>query len=317
MNRTQGQLRATGARAMQDSTSLRTRVGARRRTLIAGAALICLAGFVKACGSGDSGQMTAGQSMPGEPMMDGEMGPDAVQAQVDRDSASVQQQVIKTATLAIRVDDVTTTGATVVDLVTASEGFVQQQELSNSDGTAYETITARVPADRLDAFIAGVSALGTVEYLTSQASDVTPQVVDLDARVGALQASVTRLEELLAATTNVADLVAVETELANRQSELDSLISQRTYLADQVSYSTVTVSINPVVEAIGATPPGFASGLRNGWTALVTLVGVAITAVGFLLPFVLIAAAIAVPIIIAINAMGKRRRRHESGPGSS
>ena len=279
--------------------------------------MICLAGFVTACSSGDIGPMTGDQAMPGEPMMDAALGPEAMQAQGDRDAASVQQQVIKTATISIRVDDVTTTGAKVVSLVTVNEGFVQQQDLSNSDETTYETITARVPADRLDAFISEVSALGSVQSLTSQAADVTQQVVDLDARIGALQTSAKRLEELLAATSSVADLVAVETELANRQAELDSLISQRDYLRDQVSYSTVTVSLSPVVESIGATPPGFVSGLQNGWTALVMLVGVAITAVGFLLPFVLIAAAIAVPIIIAINAMGRRRRRHESGPGSS
>ena len=279
--------------------------------------MICLAGFVTACSSGDIGPMTGDQAMPGEPMMDAALGPEAMQAQGDRDAASVQQQVIKTATISSRVDDVTTTGAKVVSLVTVNEGFVQQQDLSNSDETTYETITARVPADRLDAFISEVSALGSVQSLTSQAADVTQQVVDLDARIGALQTSAKRLEELLAATSSVADLVAVETELANRQAELDSLISQRDYLRDQVSYSTVTVLLSPVVESIGATPPGFVSGLQNGWTALVMLVGVAITAVGFLLPFVLIAAAIAVPIIIAINAMGRRRRRHESGPGSS
>ena len=317
MDRTQQLLSAAGSRASHDSPSARTSVGARRRVLIAGATLICLAGFVTACSSGDIGPMTGDQAMPGEPMMDAALGPEAMQAQGDRDAASVQQQVIKTATISIRVDDVTTTGAKVVSLVTVNEGFVQQQDLSNSDETTYETITARVPADRLDAFISEVSALGSVQSLTSQAADVTQQVVDLDARIGALQTSAKRLEELLAATSSVADLVAVETELANRQAELDSLISQRDYLRDQVSYSTVTVLLSPVVESIGATPPGFVSGLQNGWTALVMLVGVAITAVGFLLPFVLIAAAIAVPIIIAINAMGRRRRRHESGPGSS
>jgi len=284
--------------------------------LITGAALICLAGFVTACSSGDPVTMSGDQAMPGEPMMNAVMGPEAIQPQGDRDAASVQQQVIKTATISIRVDDVATTGAKVVNLVTVNEGFVQQQDLSNSDETTYETITARVPADRIDAFISEVSALGSVQSLTSQAADVTQQVVDLDARIGALQTSAKRLEELLAATSSVADLVAVETELANRRADLDSLISQRDYLRDQVSYSTLTVSLSPVVESIGATPPGFMSGLQNGWTALVTLVGAAITAVGFLLPFVLIAAAIAVPIIIAINALGMRRRRRRSGPGS-
>lgn len=316
MNRMRSLLSPTAARATQDSASPGARVGARRRGLIAGAALLCLAGFVTACSSGDTGPMMTDQSVPGEPMMEGALGPEAMQAQADRDATSVQQQVIKTATISIRVDDVTRTGAKVVDLVTENKGYIQQQDLSNADDTTYETITARVPADRLDAFIAGVSALGSVEYLNSQASDVTQQVVDLEARIRALQTSVQRLEELLAATTNVADLVAVETELANRQAELDSLISQRDYLGDQVTYSTVTVSINPVVESIGATPPGFVSGLQNGWTALVTLAAAAITALGFLLPFILITSAIAVPIIIAITAAGRRRRRRDAEHGA-
>lgn len=312
MNGMRGLLSARAARATQDSASPRARVGARRRGLFAGAALLCLAGFVTACSNGTTDSIVADQAMPGAPMIEGEMGPEAMQAQADRDAASVQQQVIKTATLSIRVDDVTQTGVKVVDLVTENKGYIQQQDLSNSDDSTYETITARVPADRLDSFIADVSALGSVDYLNSQASDVTQQVVDLEARIRALQTSVQRLEELLAATTNVADLVAVETELANRQAELDSLISQRDYLKDQVSYSTVTVSINPVVESIGATPPGFWSGLQNGWTALVTLTGAAITALGFLLPFILLTSAIAVPIIIAITAAGRRRRRRDS-----
>ena len=316
MNRTRGSLIDTDAHSVRDAASTRTRLGARRKTMIAGAALLCLAGFVTACSSSDTGPMMTDQAAPGQPMMDAEMGPEAMQADASRESGSVQQQVIKTATISIRVDDVASSGAKVVELVSANKGFVQQQDLSNADETTYETITARVPADRLDAFISGVSELGSVESLTSQASDVTQQVVDLEARIAALQTSVSRLQDLLAATTNVADLVAVETELANRQAELDSLVSQRDYLADQVSYSTITVSISPVVESIGATPPGFASGLQNGWTALITLGGAAITALGFLLPFILIAAVVAVPVIVAVTAASRRRQRGDSKPGA-
>lgn len=304
------------SRAMDESASDRVTAGARRRALIAGAALVCIAGLVAGCSGGNAGPGMVDQSMPGEPMMDAGVGPQGIQAQVDREGATTQQQVIKTATISIRVDDVTANGAKVVDLVTESGGFVQQQDLSNSGESTYETITARVPADRIDSFIEGVSLLGSVESLTSQASDVTQQVVDLDARISALQTSVERLQQLLATSTNVTDLVAVEAELANRQAELDSLVSQREYLGDQVAYSTVTVALSPVAEGIGATPPGFASGLQNGWTALVTLVGAAITALGFLLPFILIAMAIAVPIIVATNAATRRRRQRDGGPGS-
>jgi hypothetical protein len=42
---------------------------------------------------------------------------------------------------------------------------------------------------------------------------------------------------------NVSDLLAAEGQLASRQADLDSLTSQRAYLSQQVSMSSVTVTI--------------------------------------------------------------------------
>ncbi len=285
---------------------------ARRSTLVASALLLAVASLLTACsGSGGSAPagVTPGEPMPADAAVTGAYGPEALSGEADRTAVTTDQQVIRTASVSLRVDDVAGAGTQIVDLVSEVRGFIQMQDLSNSGEATYETITARVPADRLDAFLAEIARLGTVESLSSQASDVTQQTLDLEARIGALTTSVERLQELLAATGNVADLVAVETELANRQAELDSLVSQRDYLADQVAYSTVTVSLVPVVEAIGVTPPGFWSGLQNGWTTLVTLAGAAITALGFLISFILLSAVIAVPIIIAVSAASRRRRR--------
>ncbi len=284
---------------------------ARRSALLASALVLAVVGLLAACsGSGGSGPagVTAGEPMPANAEVTMEYGPEGMPGEANRAAVTAEQQVIRTASVSLRVDDVAGAGTQIVALVSESNGFIQMQDLSNSGEATYETITARVPADRLDAFLAEIARLGTVENLSSQASDVTQQTVDLEARIGALATSVERLQELLAETGNVADLVAVEAELANRQAELDSLVSQRDYLADQVAYSTVTVSLTPVVEAIGVTPPGFWSGLQNGWTTLVTLAGAAITALGFLIPFIILSAVIAVPIIIAVSAASRRRR---------
>jgi hypothetical protein len=285
---------------------------ARRSALVASALLLAVASLLAACsGSGGSAPagMTPGEPMPADAAVTMEYGPGGMPGEANEAAVTAEQQVIRTASVSLRVDDVAGAGTQIVALVSESKGFIQMQDLSNSGEATYETITARVPADRLDAFLAEIARLGTVENLSSQASDVTQQTVDLEARIGALTTSVERLQELLAATGNVADLVAVEAELANRQAELDSLVSQRDYLADQVAYSTVTLSLTPVVEAIGVTPPGFWSGLQNGWTTLTTLAGAAITALGFLIPFILLSAVIAVPIIIAVSAASRRRRR--------
>lgn len=297
---------------MDDRLGLRNSGAMRRSAIVAGAMLLAAAGLLTACGNGadeSSAGATTALGMPPEAVVTEGVAPGGPAVQSDKSASTIAQQVIRTASVSLRVEDVSDAGAGVVALVITSEGFVQQQDLANSPDAAYETITARVPADGLDAFLAGVSGLGTVESLSSQAADVTQQTVDLEARIGALTASVERLEQLLAATGNVADLVAVETELANRQAELDSLVSQRDYLADQVSYSTVTISLSPTVEPIGVTSPGFLAGLQNGWTTMVTLAGAAVTALGFLSPFILISCLIAVPIIAVIWATTRRRKR--------
>ena len=99
-----------------------------------------------------------------------------------------------------------------------------------------------------------MSALGTVESINVSAQDVTSQTVDLDARIAALTTSVDRLTTLLAQASRMEDLLAIETQLSQRQSEIDSLNQQRTWLADQVAMSSVTITLMPVTAPI--TTPG-------------------------------------------------------------
>lgn len=214
--------------------------------------------------------------------------------------------VITTAHMAVRVEAVGDAVQAVQTLVATHDGVIDYQDFSNSVDGAYATITARVPSDRLETLIDEVSALGDVQNVSRQASDVTQQTVDLDARISALQASLDRLRALLEQTTNVADLVAVETEMSTRQAELDSLRAQRTYLANQVQMSTLTISLQPIVAGV-TDSPGFVDGVRNGWNALVTLAGALVTAVGFLLPFALIAVVLLVVVWLLVRAWRRPR----------
>lgn len=214
-------------------------------------------------------------------------------------------QVIRTAYVDIRVADVAVATAQIVATTTARAGSIDSQS-ANSDGTSsFANIVARVPSDTLDAFIANLSELGTVMSVNINAQDVTTQVVDLDARIGVLRTSIDRLKVLQGQATSVADLVAVESELANRQGELDSLTAQRTYLGQQVTMSTVTVSLSPITELTSSTAPGFLAGLQNGWSAFLALIAFLITSAGFLIPFVVIGAIIVIPVITIVI---KRKR---------
>ncbi len=171
-------------------------------------------------------------------------------------TVTTDRQIIKTGYVSMQVDDVTTSAFDVHALIKKRNGLISSEDTQSSGDMTYSNITAQIPAADLDAFIADVSALGTVTSINVNAQDVTTQVVDLDARIKALQTSIDRLTQLLAEASRIEDLLAIETQLSQRQAELDALTAQRTWLGDQVAMSTITVSLSPVTQIADVDAPG-------------------------------------------------------------
>ena len=219
------------------------------------------------------------------------------------------REIIRNADIAVRVPDVRQSVAQANAIAADASGRTSSESITVEGESVYAYLTLRVPAETLDDVLARLGQMGDVQSVNVTSEDVTTQVVDLDARISALQTSVDRLEQLLSQATSAQALVEIERELSARQAELDSLTAQRAVLADAVALSTVYVSLTPESEAAQFTPPGFLSGLESGWNALRTVVATVITAAGFLLPFALALAVVAVPIIVVVIAL-RRRRRH-------
>ena len=287
----------------------------RLRLLGLAAALLVGAATLAACGEQSASTGPAVAEAPammaeGEAMMDSgammDQGSVMQQAPADR-------EIIRTGYLSMRVENMQTSIGKVRELIAASGGIISAEDASGSggsedEGITYANITAQIPADGLDAFVKEVSALGVVDNVSITAQDVTQQGIDLDARIAALETSIERLNELLAQADKVEDLVAIEGQLSARQAELDSLVAQRTWLSQQVAMSTVTISLSPITTIADVEVPGFLSGLESGWSALVTLAKVAVTAAGFFLPFLIIAAIIAIPLTILLVRRARRKR---------
>ncbi len=72
--------------------------------------------------------------------------------------------------------------------------------------------------------------------------------------------------------------------------------------------SSVTITLSPTTELTDVDSPGFVSGLRSGWAAFVSAIAVAVTGVGFFLPFVLVLILVLVPLL----AVAVRRSRRET-----
>ena len=122
----------------------------------------------------------------------------------------------------------------------------------------------------------------------------------------AAQASVDRLTELMAQAGSLSDLIAAESALAERQATLESYQQQLKYYDEQVAYSTLTVTLTEPVETVEANPAGFGDGLAAGWNGLVATLNGIVIAIGFLIPWILVLAA------IGADRLGHRRARATS-----
>lgn len=230
------------------------------------------------------------------------------------------REIITTASATVRVDDVG--GA--LDIIGAaaadSGGYVESMSVDGTPVTPLSVdgsysppvsgggyITVRVPADDLQAVVDSLDAVGDVEASGVSRVDVTSQSIDLQARIDAAQVSVDRLTQLMTQAGTVADLIAAESALAERQATLESYQQQLKALDEQVSLSTLTVSVLPRADTVIADPAGFGDGLAAGWNGLVATLNGIVIGIGFLLPWIAIAA-VTVLIVWAVVRLVRRRR---------
>ncbi|MEI5584487.1 MULTISPECIES: DUF4349 domain-containing protein [unclassified Agromyces] len=220
------------------------------------------------------------------------------------------RSVITTGWLAVTVDDPIGTATETADIVDRAGGRVESRTETPGTGTqqARATLVVRIPADDFDRVLADLRELGDVTSVQLDASDVTEQRQDLDARIEALQASVDRLLALLAEAAHTADLITIESELTTRQAELDSLTTQRDRLVEQVDFSTLTVELLSEGIAPEAGPDDFSSGVAAGWEGLVRFASGLLVVAGVLLPW--LAAALVLGAVVTAIVLVAARARH-------
>lgn len=220
-----------------------------------------------------------------------------------------ERAVIATAEMTLRSQNVTQT-VDALELITSSVGgFIAGRDISSNPDDPKGTravLLLRVPTDKLDTVIDRAEAEGDVVRVTADEQDVTETVVDVDSRVDSARASVERIRALLSQATTIGEVVRIEGELSRREADLESLLAQQRSLADQTSLATLSVTVlSPeAVEPVAEDETGFLAGLERGWEALVGVVVVALTTLGVLLPFLVVALIVLGPI-----AAAWRRRR--------
>jgi hypothetical protein len=297
--------------------------GTVRRTLRTGviAGLIIIVGALGGCSSAsDAGMADSEYLAPAgdEAYADGALAGAARDASAEKASeeSTVDRSVIITGAMYMTVEDPIVVADRAAGIVRSAGGRVDaRSETAPSEGYGGSAaLTMRIPSDRLDAVVADLRELGTVDQFSTDSYDVTVEVTDLEAQISTLRASTKRIEGLLLDAKDISDIITLENELDGRQAQLQSLEARQRGLDDQVSMSTIDLSLTtePVVIVEEDEPETFLDALASGWNGLVGfLAGVAIV-VGVLLPWIALIALIGVPVFFVLRARRSRAARRAS-----
>ncbi|AXG80944.1 DUF4349 domain-containing protein [Streptomyces paludis] len=201
-------------------------------------------------------------------------------------------QVIRTARLSVRVKNAEK-AVEVARAAAGTAGGLVQSEVTESGGAddgVHSTVVLRVPQESYDAVLRELAGTGKLLSRSTNAKDVTDQVVDVNSRIASQRASVARVRELMDQAVKISDVVQLEGELSTRQAELESLLARQASLKDRASLATITLDLSEAPAKVAEekkkdSEPGFLDALGGGWDALVTTVRLISVVLGAVLPF--------------------------------
>jgi hypothetical protein len=185
-----------------------------------------------------------------------------------QDAVGQPAKILQTGTLDLTVKkgELTRTMTGLTDLAGAVGGFVASSQSQNGTNgvTAYGTITMEVPVADFASVLKSAERYGKVANVSTSATDVTGQYVDLQARLSALEDSRQQYLTILAKATSIGDILSVQEQLDSIQQQIEQLQGQLQLLTSETTYSKVTVTVNN-----GTIPPEPGplpeSGLVRAW----------------------------------------------------
>ena len=247
-------------------------------------------------------------------------GTDPARTSDETSPAPVERKLIRNVSMNLDTREFDALTKSISDAVTFFGGYIEQADVSGNSlywsgerSSRYSNITARIPENKLDAFLTEVSSQGNVTYKNESVQDVTLQYTDITSRKKTLQMEQERLWELLETAESVDAVIALEARLSEVRYQLESIESQLRTLDNQIVYSTVYLSIQEVQVLTSTDPDTIPVRIQKGLSRSFNTLK--ISSVDFLVWFISslpILAVFAVLVFIAVIILKKPLKRRKT-----
>jgi len=160
-------------------------------------------------------------------------------------SWATERMIVRTAEIALVVNDVAITLDRVADLAENLGGYVVSSKRWKEDERLVGIITIRVPAEDFgDAMESLRRQAVDVTHEDTSAKDVTEEYVDLSAKLHNLEATEEQYLRLMEKAERVEDILNVQRELSKTRGEIEQTKGRMQYLERTSATSLIRVQLN-------------------------------------------------------------------------
>jgi hypothetical protein len=192
-------------------------------------------------------------------------------------ASTPERKLVRSAEIQLEVESHAQARAQIEAALQRAGGYIADARVDHADGAVvYAQLSLRVPASALDAFLAELTALGSVQSEQLHSNDITDVYFDTAARL----TSARKLEERLLQfagdrTSDVKGLLEVERELGRVREEIETLQARVTGYDRSVAYSAVSLTLTSRDRVSMAGPLGLSDRLRHAFADSVHALGAA------------------------------------------
>jgi hypothetical protein len=178
-------------------------------------------------------------------------------------AVSTSQKIESTGSLSLTVarGRVESTFTKLSTLAAQLHGQVESTQANSSarSSTSFAsgTIVLEVPQPSFARFVTDVEHVGHATSVTTSSNNVTGQYVDLQARIGALDASRAQYLKIMTKATTITGILDVQNQINTIQSEIEQDQGQLKLLANETTYASLSVNVAQAGHRTSTTRSGF------------------------------------------------------------
>ncbi len=234
-------------------------------------------------------------------------------------TAAENRKKIKDVSISAQTEEFTRTDKAIRDAADEAGGYVEYSSLDNYGSARSESLTLRIPAERLDAFLETVGNNCSIIQKSEQIEDITDAYNETESELNSLKTELDSLNAMLEKAETVEDAISIQDRISDVRARISVLESQKKSYDSQIAYSTVNLSLREAQIAIGSTQTA-GERISYGFRSTLHAIGVFFVELFIFLvsasPVLLILAAIVFLILFLVKRADRRnaKKRNRTAP---